>query len=197
VQALAARWIKPENAGALPRKYRPQPRSLAVAIVPVTVHYLEMTGHSHQTVPPPRDGLLVLHAKRPPVAYYRFLYGEVGRDYHWYSRGRLSDRELAAAIHDPLAEVHVLHVEGVPAGFAELERRQAHEIELVQFGLTREFIGKGLGKWFLRWVIDKVWSYHPKRFWLHTCTLDHPAALPSYLRAGFTEYKRDVIQREI
>jgi hypothetical protein len=29
----------------------------------------------------------------------------------------------------------------------------------------------------------------PRRFWLHTCTKDHAAALPNYLKAGFTIYK--------
>jgi hypothetical protein len=28
--------------------------------------------------------------------------------------------------------------------------------------------------------------------WLHTCTKDHPAALPNYLKAGFVVYKEEV-----
>jgi GNAT superfamily N-acetyltransferase len=80
----------------------------------------------------------------------------------------------------PLNEVHVLHVDGTPAGFAELDRRIEGEIELVQFGLMPEFIGQSLGRYFLQWTIDKAWSYGPRRFWLHTCTKDHPAALPNY-----------------
>ena len=81
---------------------------------------------------------------------------------------------------------------GVPVGFAELDRRIDGEIELVQFGLMPDFIGQGLGKYFLQWIIDKAWSYNPRRFWLHTCTTDHPAALPNYLKAGFTVYKEEV-----
>jgi GNAT superfamily N-acetyltransferase len=53
------------------------------------------------------------------------------------------------------------------------------EVEITQFGLMPEFIGQGLGKFFLRWAIDRAWDYAPKRLWLHTCTLDHPVALPS------------------
>jgi hypothetical protein len=41
----------------------------------------------------------------------------------------------------------------------------------------------------LQRTIDKSWSYNHKRFWLHTCTNDHPAALPNYLKAGFAVYK--------
>jgi len=47
--------------------------------------------------------------------------------------------------------------EGVPAGFAELDRRIEGEIELVQFGLMPAFIGQGLGRYFLQWTIDKAW----------------------------------------
>lgn len=164
--------------------------------IDVTVYYLEMLSHVCNAVPAPRDGLSVVHARRPTVAYYRFLYDAVGADYDWHSRKKLSDAELAAILADPRDEIHVLFVEGVPAGFAELDRRVAGQIELVQFGLMREFIGQGLGKYFLQRTIDLAWSYAPQRFWLHTCTLDHPAALPNYLKAGFKLYKEEVIQRQ-
>ena len=158
----------------------------------VTTIYLQLSAHPQRVVPPPRDGLSVVHAKKPSVAYYRFLYDAVGRDYDWTSRQKLSDAELAALLNDPRLEVHVLMVDGVPAGFAELDRRIDGEIELVQFGLMPEFIGQGLGRYFLHWTIDKAWSYNPSRLWLHTDTKDHPAALPNYLKAGFSIYKEEI-----
>lgn len=167
-----------------------------MSTIDVTVYYLEMLSHVHNSVPAPRDGLSVVHARRPTVAYYRFLYDAVGADYDWYSRKKLSDAELAAILADPRDEVHVLFVDGVPAGFAELDRRIDGQIELVQFGLVCEFIGQGLGKYFLQQVIDLAWSYAPQRFWLHTCTMDHPAAIPNYLQSGFTLYKQEVVQRQ-
>ncbi len=127
----------------------------------VKTTYLEMFAHPERVVPQPREGLAVVHAKKPTVSYYRFLYDAVGRDYDWTSRKKLSDAELAALLNDPRLEVHVLMADGVPAGFAELDRRIDGEIELVQF-------------------------------WLHTCTKDHPAALPNYLKAGFAIYKEEV-----
>lgn len=165
-----------------------------MATADITVYYLEMLEHSPRVVQAPREGLTVVEAKKPTVAFYRFLYNTIGQPYNWHSRGRLPDVELAALIQDPLNEVHVLYVDGTPAGFAELVRRTPDEIELIQFGLMREFIGQGLGKWFLQWAIDKAWSYVPRRFWLHTCTLDHPAALPNYLKAGFKLYNQEVKQ---
>jgi GNAT superfamily N-acetyltransferase len=145
-----------------------------------------------QVVPPPRNGLEVVHAKKPTLRYYRFLYDAVGKDWHWSSRNKLPDATLTAIIHDPKDEIHVLMVEGVPAGFVELDRRVDGEVEISQFGLTPEFIGQGLGRYFLQWAIDKAWSYGPKRLWLHTDTQDHPGALPNYLKRGFAIYKEEV-----
>lgn len=164
--------------------------------VEVTIHYLEMHAPNLQVVPAPRDNLVVAHVARPGVEYYRALYNAVGEEYRWLSRRKLSDEALAAIIHDPRDEMHVLHVAGEPAGFAELDRRQPGEVELVQFGLVPRFVGQGLGKWFLQWTTETAWSYRPKRFWLHTCTLDHPRALRNYLAAGFTEYQRETLLRE-
>lgn len=157
-----------------------------------TTYYLQMFSPPQRALAPPREGLAVVHARKPTVAYYRFLYDAVGRDYDWVSRKKLSDEALAAIIHDARVEVHVLQAEGVPAGFAELDRRSEGEVELVQFGLMPEFIGQGLGKFFIQWTIDRAWSYGPKRLWLHTCTNDHPAALPNYLKAGFLLYQQEI-----
>ncbi len=165
--------------------------------VEITTYYLEMLVPRQRSVPPPRDGLSIVHAKKPTVAYYRFLYDTVGGPYHWTSRKKLSEETLAAIIQDAKVEIHVLFVDGVPAGFAELDRRKEDDVELVQFGLVPEFVGQGLGKYFLHWTIEKAWSYQPRRFWLHTCTQDHPAALPNYLKAGFVVYKEEVKQKEM
>lgn len=158
----------------------------------VKITYLEMFARLERIVPPPREGLAVVHVPTPTVAWYRSLYNAVGRDYDWTSRKKLPDADLAALLQDPLLEIHVLTADGEPAGFAELDRRIEGEIELVQFGLTPAFIGQGLGRYFLQWTIDKAWSFSPRRFWLHTCTKDHPAALPNYLKAGFAVYKEEV-----
>ena len=164
--------------------------------VDVTVYYLEMLAAPPPSTEPPGQGIIVRHIPSPAVAYYRSLYDAVGKDYYWLSRRKLSDGALQAILSDPAVEMHVLHVDGVAAGFVELDRRQSNEIEIVQFGLTPEFIGRGLGKWFLNWIVDRAWSYQPSRLWLHTCTLDHPAAVPNYLKAGFAIVKEENIRRE-
>ncbi len=163
----------------------------------VTTTYLEMHSHQHRDVPPPRAGLTVMQARNPTVAFYRFIYNAVGEEWHWGRCKRMSDDELKALIQNPQMEVHILYVDGVPAGFAEFDRRTPGEVELLQFGLTADFIGQGLGRYFLQWVIDKAWSYAPNRLWLHTCTLDHPGAIPNYVKAGFVPYKEETAERKL
>lgn len=164
--------------------------------VDVSVHYLEMFEPVHRRVVEPRSDLSVIHRPMPSVEYYRPLYNAVGEEYRWLSRRKLTDSELASIIQDPLDEFHVLQVAGVDAGIAELDLRHAGQIEIVQFGLLPAYIGQGLGKWFLDQIVQYCWNREPDRVWLHTCTFDHPAALPNYQRAGFCLYKTEVIRRE-
>ena len=159
--------------------------------MPITTFYLEMRSAAVQTPMDLPTGTIVLRADPPTVSYYRFLYDAVGRDWNWTSRKALSDEEIVHIIRDPRVEVLVLYVSGAPAGFAELDRRVVGEVELKQFGLCPEFIGKGLGPRFLRQVLESAWRDGPQRVWLHTCTQDHPGALAVYQRAGFELYAQE------
>lgn len=158
----------------------------------VTITYMQMFARPRGlSVAAPEDGLAIVQAVPPTISFYRYLYDTVGGGWEWRDRRLMSDAQLGAIVRHPLVETHVLYAAGTPAGYAELDRRQADEIELAYFGLMPEFIGRGLGKFLLNWAIDRAWSYGPKRFWVHTCTLDHPRALPNYLGAGFEPYKTE------
>lgn len=159
--------------------------------------YLEMIEPVEAVVDPPCAGTLIERCVEPTAKEYRLLYNAVGGDYQWIDRNLVADDELECVVQHDLIEIYVLHVDGEQAGFAELDRRQPGQIELAYFGLFPDFIGKGLGKYFLRWVINRAWSYAPRRVWVHTCDLDHPAALPNYRRAGFVVYDEQVIQQVI
>ncbi|HEY3969196.1 MAG TPA: GNAT family N-acetyltransferase [Planctomycetaceae bacterium] len=157
----------------------------------VTTTYLEMFAPPGLRLRPPLDAIELRHVVQPSVEFYRAIYDAVGSRWNWTSRKRLSDTALAEILNDPRVEIHELVVEGVQAGFAELDGRLQGEIELKQFGLVPEFIGRGLGRYFLNRVIDLAFSRSPRRFWLHTCTADHPSALPNYIKAGFVVYKTE------
>jgi GNAT superfamily N-acetyltransferase len=155
------------------------------------VTFLEMTGPPRRApLPPPRTGIEVRRAVRPTVGFYRYLYDAIGKDWTWYERKLLGDAELAAIIHNPEVEVNVLWVGGVPAGLAELDLRELPDVELAYFGILPELIGQGLGRFLLDWSIHHAWRARPRRFWVHTCDLDHPRALGVYQKAGFRIYDR-------
>ena len=46
-----------------------------------------------------------------------------------------------------------------------------------------EFVGRGLGFFFLHQATQLAWSKPIERFLVNTCTLDHRRALPLYQRA--------------
>lgn len=165
--------------------------------VPVRVTYLQMLRPRRRNSRPPLDGVEIVRAERPTTAFYRFLYQAVGQAWNWVDRQLMSDEDLGKIIRDDLVEIYVLYVGGTPAGYAELDRRVEGEVELAYFGIVPEFAGRGLGRYLLDWAIHRAWSYDPQRFWLHTCELDHQAALPMYLKAGFEVFGERVIDQVV
>jgi GNAT superfamily N-acetyltransferase len=127
-----------------------------------------------------------------PPSFFRYLYAEVGRNYHWVDRLPWTDEQVASRLADPDVTLHVLYVRGSPAGYFELERHDDGSCEIAYFGLLPEFLGRGLGKYLLSAAIEAAWSVGATRVWLHTCTLDDPAALPNYVRRGFVPFKKEV-----
>ena len=160
--------------------------------IETVITYLEMTNPpSAPPSPAPRMNLALLKAVEPTVSFYRFLYNTVGEPWLWYERLLLDDETLSAIIQSPEVEIFVLYVGGVPAGYGELDFRKKPDMELAYFGMMPEFIGRGLGRYLLRCMIDEAWSRKPDRFWVHTCTLDHPGSLNFYQRAGFSPYRQE------
>jgi GNAT superfamily N-acetyltransferase len=159
----------------------------------MVVTYLEMrTAPAPATVHPPvAHKLALLRAEKPTLSFYRYLYNTVGENWLWYERRAMDDAALAAIVHDPKVEISVLYVDGVPAGFVELDRRVTDEVEIAFFGLMPEFIGRGFGRYFLAWAVGDAWREGGRRIWVHSCNFDHPKALQAYQRAGFVPYKQE------
>jgi GNAT superfamily N-acetyltransferase len=159
--------------------------------LPDTVTYLEMFER-----PPPIPGpaplgkLALMRAEACTVSFYRYLYETVGTPWVWFERRLWSDKAIAAELAKPTTEIFVLYAGGMPAGFFELDAAEPRETLLAYFGLTPEFIGRRLGPLLLNAAVEQAWSRPLERFWVHTCTFDHPRALPLYQRAGFVVYAR-------
>jgi GNAT superfamily N-acetyltransferase len=162
---------------------------------PVTVTFLEM--HEPKEFPEPlavtRFELL---PKPVSVNEYRKYYYGVGEKYFWLDRMVMPDEELFEKINADNIDIYVFYVNDKAAGYIEFIHEKKY-VEILYFGLMPEFIGKGLGKYFLQWVIAKAWSYNPEWIQLNTCTLDHPNALGTYKKAGFTEVRKEIHQRRI
>ena len=50
------------------------------------------------------------------------------------------------------------------------------------------FIGRGLGGYLLGEGIARAWAAGARRVWVHTCSLDGPAALANYEARGMVQY---------
>jgi GNAT superfamily N-acetyltransferase len=156
-----------------------------------TVTYLEMFERPPvRLLPAPLGKLALMRAEACSVPFYRYLYNTVGEKWVWFTRREWSDTALAAEIQKPTTEIFVLYVGGVPAGYFELNAAEPRQTELCYFGLMPDFIGRRLGPFLLNAAIEQAWSRPIERFWVHTCTFDHPRALPLYQRAGFVVYAR-------
>ena len=132
-----------------------------------------------------------------PVSFHRFLYREVGRDYHWRDRLAWTDTQIRAYLDNPRISLHVLYCQGAPAGYFELRREDDGGIEIAYFGLLPEYLGRGLGKMLLSEAVEAAWADGAARVWLHTCTLDDPAALPNYLKRGFVPVREEQYEQEL
>lgn len=151
------------------------------------VTFLEMRHRPKRHFPQPtRPRLALMRAQNMPVAFYRYLYEQVGRDYHWYLRRVMADVELENIIQSDNTQIDVLYADGCPAGFFELDLSNLPaSVEIAYFGLCRDYVGIGAGKWFLQSAIEAAWSHEPEKLLVHTNTLDHPRALNLYQRLGF------------
>ncbi|HTZ35445.1 MAG TPA: GNAT family N-acetyltransferase [Stellaceae bacterium] len=156
-----------------------------------TVTYLEMFERpAPRSAAPPHGKLALMRAEECSVAFYRYLYATVGTPWLWFERNALNDAALAALIGRAATEIFVLYAGGVPAGYFELDCSEAGQTELCYLGLVPDFIGRRLGGFLLNAAVERAWQRPIERLWVHTCTFDHPRALPLYQRAGFVVYAR-------
>jgi GNAT superfamily N-acetyltransferase len=66
------------------------------------------------------------------------------------------------------------------------------ETELAYFGLVPGMTGHGHGGWLMAHAMRLAWQPGISRVWVHTCDLDHPAALGFYIASGFVPFERAV-----
>lgn len=137
-------------------------------------------------------GWTLTRLAHPDPDEYLALYRAVGTDWLWFSRLFMPPDELSATIGDPKVEVYRLDAPGGEVGILELDFRQAGECELAYFGVSGGLIGGGAARWMMNRAIGRAWSQPIHRFWVHTCSLDHPGAPAFYMRSGFVAFRRQI-----
>jgi len=153
------------------------------------VTYLEMQAPPVRRQSEAIGGLTLRPVPAPTLAWYRDIYRRIGERWLWFSRAVMDDRTLAAQLADEAREILALERNRETIGFAELDRSVAAETEIAMFGVVPEATGTGAARFLMDAALQTAWRPDTKRVWLHTCTFDHPAAIPFYRRAGFTPCK--------
>jgi GNAT superfamily N-acetyltransferase len=155
----------------------------------VTTTYLEMTAPDQlRPARTPELPFAVARAEIPSPELNRFLYTAVGGAWIWYGRLGWDRARWLEYLDRPTLETWVGYARGTPAGYFELER-EGDQVEIAYFGLLPGFIGKGLGGPLLTAAIERGWKMGAARVWVHTCDLDHPAALANYKARGMRPYR--------
>lgn len=126
----------------------------------------------------------------PAPELCRLLYREVGEGYAWVDRSNWTDAQWAEYVAQPELTFWVLRAHDDPAGYFELKRDpDGQGVEIAYFGLRPGYVGRGLGSRLLAAAVREARALGPLRVWLHTCTKDHPHALPNYQARGFRVFR--------
>ena len=143
--------------------------------------------------PLPASRLRLAAWNQPAPEKYRTLFRRIGAPWLWFSRLVMDEARLRAILDDPQVMVYaVVDRAGVEVGMLELDFRAQATCEFSYVGLVPEITGKGHGSWLMAQALAFAWRKDVSRVWVHTCTLDHPAALGFYRRHGFVPTKRTI-----
>lgn len=168
----------------LPPGYSPLPPGHVANVAT----FLEMRSRPDTLPQIQADDLSIRRWQDPDLAAYRALFRTVGEAWLWQSRLFMADAKLAGIFRNPDVEIYRLFRAEAVIGLLELDFTSPGECELSFFGLVPQEIGKGAGRFLMTQAIRRAWARPIKRFWVHTCTFDHPAAIGFYRRSGFTPY---------
>ena len=160
--------------------------NLPAGHVGAVVTFLEMADRP-AAAPVPDSPLRLERWQDVDPQRYRTLFRRVGAHWLWFSRLAMDDATLLREV----AEVHaVVDTAGDEVGLLELDFREPETCLIRFLGVAPELAGQGHGRWLFAETLARAWLPGIARVKVHTCSLDHPAALPAYLRAGFRAYAR-------
>jgi len=159
--------------------------------IAAVVTYVEMRERPQFSAAPSSD-VSLRRVENPDLGWYRDIYRRAGAQWLWFSRLEMPGDQVIQVLNRSTTELYIAERSGNEIGMAELDRSKSPDVEITSFGLFREAIGQGLGRAFMALLLGKAWQDETSRVWLHTCTLDSPAALTFYRKCGFRAYKRGI-----
>lgn len=166
----------------------------------VTTWYLEQTDVTElRASEKPSLPVEIVRPELVSPEFNRFLYASVGGDLYWTARLSWSWGRWREWLDRPGVETWVAWLRGTPVGYGLLDAQAHGQVEIADFGLLPSFTGRRIGGWLLSEVLRRAWSLAERwpervptrRVWLHTCSLDSPAALPNYEARGLRRFKTE------
>jgi GNAT superfamily N-acetyltransferase len=149
---------------------------------PVSVWHLVHSGVAPDSVPLP-DGFTLVEPQHDHAAWSARMYAQIGAPWHWVDRRDWSERQWQEWVASPGYWLGLVEREGQPVGYAEL----VGATEIGFFGIDAQAVGVGLGRWLLTDVVRRALARPTTTaLTVHTCSLDHPAALANYTARGFS-----------
>lgn len=156
----------------------------------VTVSYLVMYAPEQLRPKLLDDQRLQIQPVVPPRwQFNQSMYCRIGADWSWRQKRDWDAAQWRSYVESPGLHTFAATWAGEPAGYFELRQDPHGGIEIAYFGLLQAFIGKGLGGVMLSSALEHAWQLGSDRVWVHTCTLDHPAALANYQARGMRIYR--------
>jgi GNAT superfamily N-acetyltransferase len=134
--------------------------------------------------------------KRRDWQFNRDLYRAVGQMWSWNDKRKWTNEQWKEYGLATELRTFAAYYDNMLAGYYELRRDDEGDVEIAYFGLLPEFIGRGLGGALLTSAIEEAWRSSPSisRVWVHTCNLDHPAALANYQARGMVIYTQETTE---
>lgn len=157
---------------------------------PVKTWFLEFP--KDKAIPESTKGITVEPWKMPEVKDYLAMYTNVGEEYGWSQRLMMEKNQLISLLQRNSVSIFLYYINGVNAGYFEIDFSDPSKAEIVYLGLTPEYVGKGYGKSIMFEAIRKGSQGGKNLVWLHTCEYDHEKALDTYLKAGFEMVKEEL-----
>ena len=147
----------------------------------------------NQRIDLPKDTKIFFEGKKD-ININKFFYRQIGKDHFWRDRLLWSNKEWIKYLDNKNLEIGIMKIKDELVGFYEQEfHRDKNEMELIQMGILKEYQGKKLGSFLLKYIIQNIFDRNIERLWVHTCSLDHKYALNNYLSKGLSIFKKEEV----